>query len=260
MSEMSQTVKLISAMVLGAVAAQASPWWASWSGDSGLYPEEAGWNRVTSDPPPQRWLDDGSLFIDSRAGWGMYDCYAQARPGEMTLAPGEILHVDWRVKVDDLPPGHLDPGMAVSSDDQWAVEFLLGLDGIEDVYEPGSWAPFQAGVYHEFSFESHDLRTYTLSVDGVPSLQGVFFQSLFYSPGVGWGDCASDRSLAEWSWVECGISPEPSSAFGLLLLSCALRRTRLRGVIGAKNMEGKGHDSKDKHAGGSYGSCATSRS
>lgn len=206
---MCRVLKIMLAMLLGAAGARASPWWVSWNGDA--YPETEGWTRYASDPPAQRWLEDGKLFIDSRADWFIYEEYGQFRPGQMTLGPQETLVVHWRVKVDEIvPTGSEAPGLAVSSDDQWDVFFTLGVDRISSVYEPGKWASFAPGVFHEFSLHSSDLRTYTLWIDGTPTIQGSFFESLFYGPGVYWGDMTSHRSLAEWDWFECAVTPEPS--------------------------------------------------
>ena len=30
------------------------------------YPENEGWEHYASDPAPERWLEDGALYIDSR--------------------------------------------------------------------------------------------------------------------------------------------------------------------------------------------------
>jgi hypothetical protein len=220
---MVRVLNIMLAMLVGAATARASPWWASWSGDSGLYPEEAGWTRYSSDPPPQRWLEDGSLFIDSRAVWGMSDIYSQLHAGEMTLGPGETVVVSWRVQVVE---GGEDAAVEVDSDDQWTVHLELGIDGVHSFYEPGNWAPFAPGVFHDFLLESSDLRTYTLAIDGVPSLWGNFFHSLFYSPGVGWGDMSTDQSLSAWQSVEAGIIPEPSAALCALIAFCGCSRVR----------------------------------
>jgi hypothetical protein len=229
---MFQIVKLISAMVLGAVTAQASPWWVSWSGDSGVYPEDAGWTRWSSDPPAGRWFQDGTLFIDSQGALGEYEEYGQERPGQMTLAPGETFHLSWRVKVDEpTGPGQRDAGVWIWSDDQWAVTFLLGVDSVSSGYESGNWTTFAPGVFHDFTFTSADLRTFTLTIDGIPALQGSFCESLFDMPGAGWGDVTTGRGLSEWASVECGIVPEPSGlcwVLGAILICSKPRRSARR--------------------------------
>jgi len=209
-------------VLLTAVTARASPWWASWSGDS--YPETGDWTHYASDPPAQRWLEDGKLFIDSRADWYISDSYSQVRPGEMTLGPGETLVVSWRIKVDEvIPIGGDDPAVYIGSDDQYAVSLLLGTSRIYSFYETDKSAPFSPGVLHEFTFQSNDMRTYQLLIDGAPAFQGTFFESLFYFPSVGWGDMTSNRSLAEWDWVECGITPEPAGWLCVLVALCIWR-------------------------------------
>ena len=221
---MVRVLNVMLTMLLGAAAARASPWWGAWNDG---WPEEQGWTRYSSDPPAERWLEDGKLFIDSRADWFIYDEYGQLRPGEMTLGWQETFVAHWVVKVDDIiPTGSEVPGLAVSSDDQWDVFFTLGVDRISSVYEPGTWAPFAPGQFHELWLESSDMRTYTLSIDGTPSLEGSFFQSLFYLPGVCWGDMTSHRSLSEWDYVECGITPEPSSLLCVLAALCVCRPVR----------------------------------
>jgi hypothetical protein len=224
---MYRVLNVMLAMLLGAATARASPWWVSWNGDA--YPETEGWGHYATDPPAQRWLEDGKLFIDSRADWFINDMYSQSRPGEMTLGPQETFVAHWRVRVDDvIPAGSEDAGLGVASDDQWDVLFTLGVDRISSTYEPGNWAMFTPGVFHEFWFESSDMRTYVLSMDGTPLFQGNFFESLFYGPGAGFGDVTSDRSLSEWDYVECGIIPEPSSLLCMVaaLIACGrLRRS-----------------------------------
>jgi len=218
---MYRVLNIMLAMLLGAATARASPWWVSWSGDS--YPESEGWLHYATDPPAQRWLEDGKLFIDSRADWYIYDIYSQYRPGEMTLGPQEKVVGHWRIKVDDIiPAGSQVPGLGVASDDQWEVSFILGVDKIISGYEPGNWAAFEPGVFHEFYFESSDMRTYTLSIDGSPALEGDFFESFAYGPGIGWGHITSHKGLSEWDFVECGIVPEPGALSCMLAGFCIL--------------------------------------
>jgi len=222
---MYRVLNIMLAMLLGAVTARASPWWVSWNGDA--YPETEGWTRWSSDPPAERWLEDGKLFIDSRAVPGAYEEYGQERPAQMTLAPGETFLMSFRVKVDDvIGTGHTDPGVWVWSDDQWAVGFDLGVDIIWSDYEPTKWASFTPGVFHDFLAASPDMRSYTLSIDGIPALEGSFCESLFYGPGAGWGDVMSGRSLSEWASVECGVVPEPSGILCMLGALCSCFRLR----------------------------------
>jgi hypothetical protein len=202
--------------------ARAEPYWVEWTGDA--YPETEGWIRGSSDPPAERWLEDGKLFIDSRADWFIYEQYGQPRPGMMTTGPGETFIMHWRVKVDEII-GVVDPGIIVRSDDQHAVVFNFSASTIESFYEPGVGAPFEAGQFHEFTLESADMRAYSLSIDGEVALEGAFYKSIVPDPMVAWGDIASHRSLSEWDSVGFGIVPEPASALYLLAV-CTLRLLR----------------------------------
>ncbi len=210
------------ALVLGAApnSARAEPWWVVWEDG---WPEEQGWTRVTSDPPPERWLADGSLFIDSRAANGMYEAYGQSRPGQMSLGQDEMFLMSWSVLVHEVIGPGSDPGILISSDDQWEVSFALRTNRISSTYEPGHWAEFTPYQFHDFMFQSSDVRTYSLFIDGDLALQGNFFESLFYAPGAGWGDNATGRSLSEWARVEVGIVPTSSGSACLLLGICLFR-------------------------------------
>lgn len=216
-------------LLLAVTAARASPWWVSWNGDA--FPETEGWSHYSTDPLAQRWLEDGRLFIDSRADWAINDIYGQLRPGEMTLGPSELLVIAWRIRVDEVVPSDShDPAVFVRSDDQYEVSLNLRMDGIESFYEPDNWVAYAPGHFHDFRFESPDMRTYSLWIDGVPAMEGIFFESLFSGGSVGWGDMSSNRSLAEWDWFQCGIVPEPGTSMCVLATLCVVglrsRRTR----------------------------------
>ena len=200
------------------VVAPAETYWVEWTGDA--FPETEGWTRFTSDPPAERWLEDGSLFIDSRADWFISEEYWYPRPGMMTLEEGETFVYRWRVKVDEVIV-EIDPGVGLMSDDDFTVIFLLATDHVISFYEPEKYASFAPGEYHEFLFESSDMQTYSLYIDSELAFEGAFFDSLFSGAGVSWGDITTHRSLSEWDHVEFGIVPEPASGLGLLML-CVL--------------------------------------
>jgi hypothetical protein len=192
-------------LAFGPALCQAEPYWVSW--ESG-WPEEQGWTWGATDPGPERWLDDDTLYIDSRAAVGLAGGYYRTEPGAFSLEPGETFVAQWRVNVWETT--FADPGLGVWADDQYAVSFSLGTDRIYSDYEPGVWAPFAAGQFHDFRVESDNFRTYWLYIDGAPVLDGAFFDSLLPGSTIDWGDLSSSRGLGQWDYVEYGIVPEPS--------------------------------------------------
>jgi hypothetical protein len=210
----------MSVVVIFAIAttvASAETYWVEWTGDA--YPETEGWIRYSSDPPAERWLEDGKLFIDSRADWFISEEYFLPRPGMMTPGPGESFVMQWRVMVHEIV-GYSDPGVGVVSDDEHALVLSMGRDFIESA-EEGTSAPFTPDEWHEFMLQSQDMLSYELYIDGALGFDGEFFDSPFSNPGVGWGDISSHRSLAEWDYVAFGIVPEPSSGLFILAGICA---------------------------------------
>ena len=239
---MTRVAKFLIVFGLGGFGVKADTFWVRW--DDG-WPEQQGWKRYSSNPPAKRWLEDGKLFIDSRADWFISEIYGQDRPGMMRLQPGQTFTVRWRVKVHEVA-AYTDPAVYLRSDDYYDVKLSLGVDGIHSFYEPGKWAPFARGQFHEFAFDSSDMRTYRLHIDGKLAFEGAWFESLPGVPGAGWGDMSSDRSLAEWDWLEYGIVPEPAGALLLTVGICAswpLSRSATRRFRGVSQKE-KGHETQ----------------
>lgn len=214
-------VLMMLAMSMAVATARGSTWWVTWTGDA--YPETEGWTRYTSDPPPERWLEDGKLLIDSRGMADSSDIYSQLRPGEMTLEDGQTFQLAWRIKVDEA--FYSDPSVEVMFDDFYFVHLSMGTDAIYCDTPPGGWAPFAPGEFHEFLLESSDMRNFSVYIDGLAALQGSFFYGGQHGMGgVGWGDMTSSYSLAEWDWVEAGIVPEPAGLLSVVVVLPFLRR------------------------------------
>ena len=211
---------LIAALV--AVPAMGSPYWVHWDASQG-YPEDNGWERVHSDPPAQRWFDNGAFFIDSRQEWGITDWSRMSFPGIGTLGPGETFIMRWNLKVDYSSTLFGDPGVHVISDDLYAVAFIISDQRIYSVCESDKWADIEPGQFHEFELRSSDMRSYELDIDGTEALSGTFFDGIA-SRRVEWGDISTDLGLSEWNWAEFGIIPEPTGFSSVVLLALLRRR------------------------------------
>jgi hypothetical protein len=214
-------------MLLVVGAARASPYCIEYEPANGQFPEEEGWWRHTSYGGDQRWIEDGCLVIDGMPDPRTQDYYEMRRTGALDPGPGEEFVIQWRIRIDELQWYH-DPEVDVFSDEKWAVGFLMSLGQIESEFEQGVSAPFEPGVFHTFAFRSADMRTYVLSIDGVPAIYGNFWLSLWDSR-VFWGDGVSGGgSLGRWDYFRFGVVPEcdsflSASSVGVLL---ALLRTR----------------------------------
>lgn len=208
--------------VLVAVApAWAEQYWIAYEGND--FPENEGWIRYASDPPAQRWLEDGSLFIDSRGDGNIVDNYTMYfDEGGVAPEPGEMFVMWWRLLVQE---SHLwDPGVYVTSDDQWEVIFIFDEGSLLSFYEPEVYVELEPGVFHEFELRSTDMRNYELYIDDLLAIEGIFFEGLF-SPLVGFGDITGGASLAQWDYFRFGVVPEPSAwLMTLIALMCIRRR------------------------------------
>jgi hypothetical protein len=209
------TVVVTALLVVG--AARASPYWIDYEPASGQFPEQQGWQRITSHGGDQRSFDDGWLVMDGMTSPNITDYYERYISGAMDPAPGEEFVVQWRIRIDELQWYH-DPGVTVYSGGKWAVGFVMSLGAIESLYEPGVSASFEPGVDHLFELRSADMRNYALSIDGAPTIQGSFWLSLTDSR-VHWGDLVNGgASMASWAFFQFGVVPECDS---FLLASAA---------------------------------------
>ena len=213
---------LFTAAALGTlvVPAGAEPYWYAYEGND--FPENEGWERWFSDPAPERWLEDGNLFIDSRGIVGSIDNYTMHFDGGVDPGPGETFIMSWGLTVEETT--HWDPGVYVIADDSWSVSFLFDEESLISLYEPTVYVELEPAVFHEFEMRSDDMRAYELYIDADLAIEGVFFEGLFPSC-VGFGDTVSSTSLAAWDYFRFGVVPEPATGL-MIAISLPLFRTR----------------------------------
>jgi hypothetical protein len=203
--------------------AGADEYWIAYEGND--FPENEGWVRHASDPAAERWLEDGSLFIDSRADPHTTDNYTIYFDGGLDPEPGETFIMSWQLNVHEAVPWE-DPGVYVVSDELWTVLFVFAEGYVSSTHEPNASAYFEPGVFHEFELRSGDMRSYELYIDDDLAIEGVFFEG-FFSPCVGWGDVVhGGASLAQWDYFRFGVVPEGSAWLMSLILLVAFRRPR----------------------------------
>ena len=188
----------------------------------GVYPEDRGWTRSVYGGGAQRWFDNGSLVIDSRASTGIEDAYIMQKSGQLDpSSPNEWFFMSWRMRTDELQ-GPWDAAVGAFSDERRAVFLDFSLDHIS-IGGIGTVATFEPGVFHGFELRSSNMLTYDLYVDGALAHSGNFTVPLLTASTVGWGDMTSGgASLTRWEYFRFGVVPEPKSALvGVTLLAAA---------------------------------------
>jgi len=216
---------LLGLLVLGAALARADQFWITWEGDD--YPENQGWTRYTRAGGAERSLQNGTLTLDGMADWHIVDEYLVYRP--LVPGPEELFRLDWRLRVDEVL-GYFDPLVAVCADDLGEVLLQYSEDAIYSMLE-WVWIDFTPGLFHEYSFTSVDMATYTLHIDGQLAHTGYFVGPSGLS-AVCWGDATEGASsVSTWDYVRFGIVPEPGAGLllglaGLAVISARAPRTR----------------------------------
>jgi len=198
---------------LGVLAAQAGAeqYWIAYEGND--FPENEGWWRIYSGGGAEysgggaeRWIEDGMLVLDGLADLGINDLYGYNQypidPG-----PGELFVAEFRFAIDEIVSGP-DPGIALFSDDSWAVALSFSDDSIRSELENETF-DFDFVGFHSFRLTSSDMRDYTLEADGEVIREGVFDQVISASQ-LRWGDAIEGgASLTRWDHMRFGVVPEP---------------------------------------------------
>ena len=224
------------AVAFAAATAFGEPYWIAWEGDD--FPENQGWERRYGNwdgewqGQANRTLEDGILTIDSMHDVGVYDFYRIISPGQIDPGPGEMFVAEWRLKVNDIAgPWRYDPEVAIASDEEGNVSFVFNQTEIHATYGESYSATYSPGVYHTFRFESRDMQTYNMFIDGELAWSAPF-KSLGGGSEVLWGDGIRGMSSnAQWDYFRFGVVPEPSSAIlcgtaGWLCIATVVRRKR----------------------------------
>jgi len=203
----------VCASVVLAGGTTADTYWIEYNAASGVFPEEdgSGWIRHRFYGGDERSFEDGWLVLNGMWYPSGQDYYEMPMNGTLDPAgPDEIFLCQFRIRVDGLL-GYDDPCLGIASDDNWLVNFELSLDTISSSFEPGVSAPFEPNVPHTFELRSADMRSYTLSIDGLPALVGSFWYSLSTSD-IQWGDGVyPSGSLAGWQFVRFGAVLAPQA-------------------------------------------------
>jgi hypothetical protein len=225
-----RSLLVLKLLLVAGVPALATPWWEAYEGD--VFPEDQGWKRVHGSIPAQRWIDNGVLFIDSRADVRIYDGYEMVFGHPVDPGLGETFVLRWRLKVDEEHGPFYDAEIGITSDEAgpntfYAAAFGFAEDRVFDAYQLNLWTPFEPGVFHDFEMRSSDMRAYLLYIDGALAMTGAFTE-VFGPARVAWGDgVQGSTSLTEWDNVRFGVVvPEGSALSSALLIGAFLRGAR----------------------------------
>jgi len=158
------------------------------------FPVPEGWEEEKYGGGAELELVDGTLVIDGWASTSISDFFHQ----DLTALPGpnQYLRVDWRLRVDQVQ-GFADPGMQIASP-QGSVVLIYQINRIYSIFE-GWVSDFTAGEFHDYTFISSDMETYTLYVDGVLVWAGQF-HGVNYPPNIEWGDYMRGGAASVSTW------------------------------------------------------------
>jgi hypothetical protein len=216
-----RVVCFVLALAFGVASARADEYWVAYEGND--FPENEGWNRLYGDgqwPPedePDRWIEDGELVIDTSRDDQLWEYYwlPLTDPGI-----GETFVAEWRVRSEILS-GQRDNGVVFARDAFAAhVGFHLQPNGLL-VSTEGVIIPLDPSISHTYRFESSDMDSYRLFIDGDVAHESHFeTDTLLQSYTAGGAGTVGASSISHWHYYRYGVVPEPRSvslfALGLL--------------------------------------------
>jgi hypothetical protein len=210
---------------LGVLVAQAGAdeYWITYEGTD--FPENEGWWRVYSGGGAERWIEDGMLVLDGLADLGIDDLYGYNQypidPG-----PAELFVAEFRFAIDEIISGP-DPGIALFSDESWAVLLSFSDESIRSELENETF-DFDFVGFCAFRLTSADMRHYTLEADGEVIREGVLDQVISASV-LSWGDAiVGGASLTRWDYMRFGVVPESFTLIMVLITASAALAIRQR--------------------------------
>ena len=217
--------------------AGAEQYWIAYEGND--FPESEGWTRTYGDgtypssDEPDRWIEDGALVVDTMRNpllWEYYEIDRAIDPG-----PGEVFVAEWRLRFDEFIGWSFDSGLVIARDNP-PGHAVFGFD-VDRFYakEEDRWIPVSPGQYHEYRFESRDMDSYDVFLDGTQVHTGSFDGDTFLNSFVNFGagvQGASSRS--SWDFVRFGVIPEPRASF-LLMTGFVIQQTLVQRLARRSN-------------------------
>jgi len=217
---MAMRMLLFGVCLLGLVAgsARAEPFYLRYDAD--VFPEEAGWERHSTDPHGEviRTIEDGVLTIDSSASLLTTDWYLREIP-ELELSAGEELRLEWRMRtlMTQTSGFKSDVSMGLTNGYSRYAKFYLAPDFVS-VHEDDAdetiliheLAPMEWNTY---VLHTGDMQQYQLQVNGDLAICGTFCHQTPAGPHLmAFGDTMYGRSsIAEWDYVKVEVVPEPQA-------------------------------------------------
>jgi hypothetical protein len=186
-------------LALGAWAARADLPCVAYEANS--LPQSEGWEEHQYGGGADLELIDGTLVIDGWASIAISDFFHQ----DLTALPGpnQYLRVDWRLRVDQVQ-GFADPGMQIASP-KGSVVLIYQINRVYSLSDNTWVGYFTPGDFHDYTFISSDMETYSLYIDRTLSYAGEFV-GLNYPPNIEWGDYGQGAaSVSTWDHVRFAV-------------------------------------------------------